>query len=295
MKKKKGASKGQIILHIFFILLCLCYVYPILLLISVSFEGTEHLKFNLIPIEFSLKAYTQIFANPKKIIDGYAVTIFYSTVATIASLFVMAMFAYALSKRDFKYRGILTFLLFFTTLFSGGLVPSYIINSKYLHLNNTVWIYVLPVLLSAWNTIVLRTFIQGLPEGLDEAAKLDGASEFRICFQIMLPLTKPALASVGFLTFVSLWNDWQVSSIYIRDPELYSLQYMLKIILDSTEALQEMVNSGSVYLTDAEDQLKNLESLRFSMAVVAAGPMMFIFPFFQKYFAEGLTLGSVKG
>ena len=294
-KKKKKVSWGQVALHVFFVLLSFCYIYPFLLLISISFEGAAYSEFSLIPKEFSTAAYKQIFATPKKIIDAYIVTGFYSIAATLGSLVVMAMFAYALSKRDFKYRNALTFLLFFTTLFSGGLVPSYIVNSKLLHLNNTIWIYIIPALMNAWNVIVIRTFFQGLPEGLNEAARIDGASELRICFQIVMPLATPALASVGFLAFIGHWNNWSTSQVYIREPELYSLQYLLKIILDGEEALKEMVNSGMLSTQDMENQLKNLESLRFAMAVVAAGPMAFVFPFFQKYFAKGLTLGSVKG
>ncbi len=294
-RKHKKVPYGQIALHTFFILLCACYVYPLLLLIAVSLEGARRPLFSLRIQEFSVAAYQQIFATPEKILKAYAVTGFYSIVATLGSLVVMAMFAYALSKKDFKYRNIITFLLFFTTLFNGGLVPSYLVNSKLLHLNNTIWIYIIPSLISAWNVIVIRTFFQGLPEGLNEAARIDGASELRICFQIIIPLATPALASVGFLSFISHWNNWYTCQIYIRDINLYSLQYLLKVILDGEEMLKEMVASGMISGMDMRDQLENLESLRFAMAVVAAGPMMFVFPFFQKYFAKGLTLGSVKG
>lgn len=295
MKKNRRISWGQIALHVFFVCLCICYVYPLLLLISISFEGYSGAQFGLIPREFTLRGYQQVFAQAERIIRGYGVTTFYSVVGTLGSLVVMAMFAYALSKKDYKLRNPITFLLFFTTLFSGGLVPSYIINSKYLHLNNTIWIYIFPILMNAWNVIVIRTFFQGLPEGLNEAARLDGASELRICFQIVIPLATPVLASVGFLTFIELWNNWYVSSVYIKNPDLYSLQYILKLILDSEEALREMVNNGRLSAEELQAHLSNLETLRFSMAIVAAGPAMLIFPFFQKYFAKGLTLGSVKG
>lgn len=295
VNRKGKIEWGQVMLNIFFMALCVCYIYPLLLLISVSFEGASRANFSLIVQEFTLDAYKQVFSTPKKILNGYIVTGFYSVVATLGSLVVMSMYAYPLSKRDFKYRNVLTFLLFFTTLFSGGLVPSYYINVKFLHLNNTIWIYIFPALLSAWNVIVIRTFFQGLPDGLYDAARIDGASEFRICFQIVIPLAVPALASVGFLSFINHWNNWQTAQIYIRNPDLYSLQYILKIILDSEESLKELAATGFLSQLDADKQLKNLESLRFAMAVIAAGPMTFIFPFFQKYFSKGLTLGSVKG
>lgn len=291
--KKKKISVGQIALHVFFILLCICYVYPLLILIAASFEGASNPQFSLRIQEFTLEAYRQVFANPAKILKGYGVTAFYSVTATFGSLVVMTFFAYAISKSDFKYRSVLTFLLFFTTLFNGGLVPTYLVNSKLLHLNNTIWIYVLPSLMNAWNVIVLRTFFQGLPDSLYEAARIDGASELRICFQIVIPLATPALASVGFLAFINHWNDWYTCSIYVREPDLYSLQYILKVILDDVAYLQEMLANGTI--AGLEESLKNLESLRFAMAVVLAGPMLFVFPFFQKYFAKGLTIGSVKG
>lgn len=301
MKNKKFVSKhkkntiGQVALHVFFILLCLCYLYPMLLLITISFEGANNVGFSLVVKEFSTAAYAQIFANPQKILKAYGVTALFSAASTLGCLVVTAMFAYALSKRDFKYRNILTFLLFFTTLFNGGIVPSYLINTKLLHLNNTIWIYILPTFISAWNVIVVRTFFQGLPEGLNEAARIDGASEFRICFQIIIPLATPALASIGFLHFIGNWNDWYTTSVYIRKPDLYSLQYLLKIILDNEEYLKEIMKEGVISREEVENQVQNLESLRFAMGVVAVGPMAFVFPLFQKYFAKGLTLGSVKG
>ena len=149
--------------------------------------------------------------------------------------------------------------------------------------------------MNAWNVIVLRTFFQGLPEGLSEAARIDGASELRICFQIILPLATPALASVGFLAFIGHWNNWSTSQIYIRNPDLYSLQYLLKIFMDGLTELKAMVDSGMITGEGINDELRNLESLRFSMAVLAAAPATIVFPFFQKYFAKGLTIGSVKG
>ena len=296
MKKRNTRfPTGQIFLNLFFVLVCICYVYPLLLLLTISVEGAPDAGFSVIIKEFTLQAYQQIFSRPERILRAYGVTFFYSIVATFGSLLVMSMFAYALSKRDFKYRNFITFLLFFTTLFSGGIVPSYLVNAKLLHLNDTIWIYIFPFLMNAWNCIVLRTFFQGLPEGLHEAARLDGASELRICFQIVIPLSLPALASIGFLTFINHWNQWYTTSIYVRDMNLYSLQYLLKIYMDGEEQVREMMQQGYLSEVDADKQLKNLETLRFAMAVVAAGPMMFVFPFFQKYFEKGLTLGSVKG
>lgn len=295
VKKKKPVRWGQVCLNLFFIVLCLFYVYPLLLSVAISFEGSTTGSFSLIVKEFTIKAYQQIFSRPGKILQAYKVTFSYSVIATLGSLVVMSMFSYALSKRDFKFRNVLTFLLFFTTLFSGGIVAEYLVNAKLLHLNDKFAVYIFPSLMSAWNCIILRTFFQGLPDGLAEAARIDGASELRICFQIFIPLSMPALASIGFLTFISQWNQWYTTSIYIRDIDLYSLQYLLKIYMDSEASIREMMEQGMMSELEAAQQLKNIEALRFAMAVVAAGPMMFVFPIFQKYFAKGLTLGSVKG
>lgn len=206
----------------------------------------------------------------------------------------MLLFAYALSRRYFKLRNVLTFLLFFTTLFNGGLVGSYIVNATLLHLNDKIWVYILPGVVNAWNIIVIRTYLQGLSEEMFEAARLDGASELRICFNIVAPLSKPVLASVGFLRFIDAWNNWSTSQIYIRNPNLISIQYLLKQILDSIEAMTQMIENGGGY-AGIEQQLANAEALRFAMAVVVAVPVLCVFPFFQKYFAKGMTIGSVKG
>lgn len=293
--KKKKKSMGQVMLHIIFILMSLCYIIPFILILSISFTSGEAVTstgFSLIPKEFSLEAYRMIFENPVRILNAYKTTIISSVAATAGSLIVMAMFAYPLSRPNFKMKNLLTFILFFTTLFSGGLVPSYLVNTKLLHLNDTIWIYIFPCLMNAWNVIVIRTYFKNLPGDLIEAAKIDGASELRICFRIVIPLSTPVLASVGFLTFITRWNDWMTSKIYIRKQNLYSLQYLLKQILDNAEFMQTLVKEGSSLL---KDMIFPTESFRFAMAIVAAGPMLFVFPFFQKYFAEGLTLGSVKG
>lgn len=184
----------------------------------------------------------------------------------------------------------------FTMLFHGGLIPTYILNAKYLHLKDSFWIYIFPHLIGAWYIIVMRTFFSQLPESLIDSAKIDGARELRIFFQIIIPLSKPVLATVSLLILLDRWNDWMTSMIYINNTKLYTLQYMLQKILNEIEYVKQMAsmaaNSSSV-----EMDISNLpgENMRFAMSVVAAGPMMVIFPFFQKYFVKGLTVGSVKG
>lgn len=301
MAERKASGKGhaksrvaQRFLNLFFILLCLCYILPLMLLISVSFEGSRGQEFSLIPKQFSIGAYAMILQNPVRLFRAYGVTAFYSIVGVLGSLVVMSLFAYALSRRHFKLRGVLSFLLFFTTLFSGGMVPSYIINSRYLHLNDTIWIYILPGLVNAFNVIVIRTYFQNLPVELFECAHLDGASELQICFRIAIPLSTPALASVGFLRFVDAWNNWSTSQVYIRNTKLFSLQYLLKLILDDIQYMEQLVEEGRASAAMIQE-LANAESMRFAMTVMATVPALLVFPFFQKYFAKGLTLGAVKG
>jgi len=177
-------------------------------------------------------------------------------------------------------------------LFSGGMVPSYLVNTRYLHLDNTIWIYILPALVVAYHVFVLKAGYKGVPEELIDAAKVDGANEFYICFKIVMPLSKATLATIAFLNLVSLWNNWMTSSIYIQNPELYSLQYLLQRILKEAEFMKQLAEEGQLLSISG---LTPLESLRYAMAIVMAGPMLVIFPFFQKYFVKGMTLGAVKG
>ena len=286
---------GQIVLNLIFVLICLCYVLPLLLVVTISLTDKATLSnsgFTLLPANPSLASYRAIFAKPEQILDAYGVTIFFTVLTTAGAIFMQSTIAYALSRRDFALRKPITFIIFFTTLFGGGMVPSYILNTSYLHLGNTIWIYILPSLVSVWNVIVLRTNFQGIPDGLVEAATIDGAGEWRICFSFVLPLSLPALASIGFLTFIAKWNEWFTCQLYIKNVKLYSLQFLLQKLLKEAEYAQQLLEAGMI---NAEDVEIPSESYRFAMAVVAMGPMLFVFPFFQKYFAKGLTLGAVKG
>lgn len=292
---KQHSKTGQLFLHIFFILLSLMYILPFLLLISISISSESAIKeygYTLLPKVIDLAAYKQIFRNPATMLDAYKVTIIFSLATTALSIIVTSLAAYPLSRQNCKFRKIFSFYLFFTMLFSGGLVPSYLINTRYLHLDDTIWIYILPGIVSAWNVIIVRTFFQGLPKELIEASKIDGLSEVGILFIIIIPLSTPVLATIGFMTLLGKWNDWNTSLIYINDRSLYSLQYMLQKILNEAEFLKQASTDGTGLVDNVEAPT---ESLRYAMAMVAAGPMLVIFPFFQKYFTQGLIVGSVKG
>lgn len=299
---KKG-QRYKIWIHILFVLISLCYILPVLLVISVSFSSetsvTQGAGYSLIPQEFTLDAYKMAFGNASQVIKAYGITIAESVLGTVLVLLVAGMIAYALSRTSFAYKGVITFIVFFTMLFSGGMIPTYIVYASYYHLNDTFWIYILPGMAGgAWNTLMMRTFFKGIPESLFESAKLDGANEFKIFMKIAAPLSKPVLATVGFMTLVARWNDWNTSLVYIRNQNLYTLQYLLQRILNEAEFLKEMLtndmlSSSGIDVTEVVAQ--PTETLKYAMCIIAAGPMLVVFPFFQKYFVKGTTIGAVKG
>ena len=296
MKMKHTTKFGQIILNVIFIIISCMYIIPFMLLISISISNEGYLKkqgYSLIPRQIDFEAYKQIFRNPNAILDAYGVTIIFTVMTVLLGVIIMCMAAYPLSRKNCKFRNAFSFYLFFTMLFSGGLVPSYIINSKYLHIDNTIWVYILPGIMSAWYTFIIRSFFQGLPNELIEAAKIDGASETRVLMQLIIPLSTPVIATIAFNLAIGKWNDWNTALIYIRNPRLYSLQYLLQKILNEAEFLENAATQN--YSGNFENIEVPTESMRYAMAILAAGPMMFIFPFFQKYFTQGLTVGSVKG
>lgn len=293
-KRKKKIPWGQVVLHAFFIIMVLMYILPFMLTISISFSDEKALikeGYSLFPRDFTLDAYKLAFRNPAQILQSYKVTIVFTLVATACSILIMGVMAYPLSRPNYKLRRPFTFFVFFTMLFSGGMVPSYILNVQYLHLNDTIWIYILPGLVSAYNLIIIRTNYKSLPNELIEAAKVDGAKEMYICFKIVMPLCKPVLASVGFLFLVAKWNDWYTSLLYIHEAKLYSLQYLLQKILKESEYLKQLAETGQLM----GGEVFPSESFRYAMALIAAGPVLMIFPLFQKYFSKGMTLGGVKG
>ncbi len=291
---QKNRYLGQILLHIFFVMLSLTYIVPFLLLIAISVTDETVLSevgYSLIPQKFSLEAYRHVFRNPQQLIDSYRTTILFTVLYTFFTVVVTTMTAYPLSRSNFKYKKVLTWYIFITMIFGGGLVPSYLVNANLLNIDNTIWVYVLPGLVSAWNVIIVRTFFQGIPESLIESAKIDGASELATFIRIIIPLSTPVMATIGFLQMVAKWNDWNTALIYIKDAKLYSLQYMLQRILREVEFVKQMASQGANF----NDYELPTEGLRYATALLAAGPMIIVFPFFQKYFTKGMTIGAVKG
>ncbi len=295
MLNKKKFSLGQLVLHLVFILLCCCYIIPFILIISVSFTDEAAIiqnGYSMIPSKFSTAAYEMIFKNPTQVLNSYRTTITFTVLATVLAVLVMGIMAYPMARSTFKYNKFIAFYVLFTMLFGGGMVPMYLLITRYLQMKNTIWVYVLPGLVTAYNLIIIRTNYKSLPEELIEAAKLDGASEIFICFRIVMPLCKPVLASIAFLFFVGKWNDWMTAMLYIDDPSMYSLQYLLQKILNNMKFMKQLAQQGAVSMQNMEVPS---ESFRYAMAIVSAGPVLVVFPLFQKYFAKGMLLGGVKG
>lgn len=291
---KKKRNIGQIILHAVFLVISCIYIIPFWLVIAVSLTEENAIAkygYSLIPKVFSVKAYQMVFSDMTQLLQSYKVTILFTVVATTLSIVIMAVAAYPLARATFRYRRFFTIFILITMLFNAGMVPNYMLIVKYLHLNDTIWAYIFPGLVSANYLLIIRTNYANLPVELVEAAKIDGATELYICFKIMIPLSKPVLASTGFLFLVSKWNDWNTALLYIRKVDLYSLQYLLQKILREAQYLQQMAAEGMLLA----DEIFPTESYRYAMAVVAAGPVLVIFPFFQKYFSKGMTIGGVKG
>jgi putative aldouronate transport system permease protein len=271
--------------------LSLASVLPILLVISASLSSEAALArygYTLLPREFSLVGYQYIFQNVQQILRSYGVTLLVTVGGTLLSLLVTALFAYTLSRRDFALRQPLAAYLFFTLLFSGGLVPSYILITQYLQLRNNLLVLILPYLVGPFNVLILRTYFAALPEDLLDAARVDGAGEWRIFFQIVLPLSTPALATISLFIALAYWNDWWLALLYITDQRLMPIQLLLYNLLTNFTVISDNPL--------AEQLVKPpLLPIRMGMVVLTVLPVALLFIFVQRHFVRGLTIGSLRG
>ncbi len=297
MRKKIKITADEAIFNIigYLILTLIGFItiYPFLVLIGSSFAKESDILtfgYTIIPNNISLESYSLIFFNPQKILKAYLVTIFITIVGTSTALLVSTMSAYVLSKKNLKYRNAMAFYIYFTTLFSGGLAPFYIVVSNVLHLRNSIWVLLLIPMFVPTNILyilILRNFIKSIPQSLTEAAEIDGAGDFYIFMKIILPLSKPALASIGLFIALYYWNDWWSAMMFIDKQSLYPLQYVLYQILSSVNVAAYMVNNIASFNMPKE-------TLKLAMTVVSTGPIILLYPFLQKYFIKGVTLGSLK-
>ena len=281
------------------LILSLLMLVPLALVIVVSFSSGDSIAsqgYTFTPTEWTLQGYKYLFKMGDQVLASYKITIIHTALGTLMSLFVMSMYSYVIAQRNFVHRKFFTWFLFFTMLFSGGLVPHYIMNVRYLHIDDSLWIFLLPSLVSAYNVIILRTFITStIPDTLFEAARIDGANHFRIYFSIVLPLFKAGIATIALFNVVGRWNDWFTGMLYIKNPDLVPIQTMLKNIQDDIEFLKQ--NAEIAGTPDGLQLLNSLpgQNLRMACTVIVIVPILAAYPFFQRYFVHGLTVGSVKG
>lgn len=293
----KSSKLSQAIVISVLIAITILTILPFVMLVSISISNEQQVVeygYSIIPRGIDFSAYKYVLQNPETILRAYGVTATYSFVAMVLAVLFMAMLAYPLSKRDFKGKKTISFYVYFTMLFGGGLVPTYILITEYLNLDDTLWVYILPGLISPWYVFMMRTFFQDIPYEISESACIDGAGEYTIFFRMILPLSKPVLATVALFTFLAKWSDWNTAMLYINDDNLISLQYLLQRIMENITLLTTISDSGGLAMTLSDVEIPS-ETVRMAMAVIVAGPALLIFPFFQKYFVKGLTVGSVKG
>jgi len=272
-----------------FSLLC---VIPFILILSISFSDEKAISdfgYSIVPRNFTTYAYSYIFKFPDVIINAYQVTILVTAIGTAISLLITAMLAYPLSRNHLKYRNALSFYIFFTLLCNGGMVSWYIITTQYLHLKENIWALIIPYLANSWYILLMRNFFRAVPDALIEAAKLEGAGDFRIFVQIAMPLSKPGLATIALFIALGYWNDWWLGLFLITGNEhAVPLQLLLNRLMSTAQFLQtnpEAVSKGIMIPG---------ESARMATCILVIGPIIFIYPFFQKYFIKGLIVGAVK-
>ena len=290
-----AGKKFNLVLNIVFVILAFLCLFPILLTLSISLSSTESIMeygYRLIPAKFSIVAYKYIFSNPSTILNAYGVTIFNTVVGAAASVLVISHVAYPLSRSDFKLRLPITYYILFTMLFSGGQVASYMVVTTMYHLQNTRWVMILPCLMSPWYMVVLRTFFKtGVPNAIIESGKLDGAGELRILWQLIFPIALPGIATIALFQVLMFWNEWNLPLLYITNPKLYNLQFLLQQMMQNIQ----MINESPEFAAQSAGAAKlPSESARMALCFVAMGPILVTYPFFQKYFIQGLTVGSVK-
>lgn len=296
MEKKLTLEKiiFNLVGYTFVTLFALMCLLPFIMLISGSITDEATIikeGYGLFPKAFSLESYRFIFKHPMEIARAYQITLLVTAVGTIAGLLLTTMTAYVLQRKDFRYRNAFAFYFFFTTLFSGGLVPWYVMIVSYLGLKDSILALITPMLLNVFYIIIMRSFISStIPDAIGESAKIDGASDFRIFVSIILPLSKPALATIGLFIALNYWNDWFHAMLFVNKANLFPLQYFLYKVLNSINFANSAVASQGGISVEMPK-----ESFKLAMTVIATGPILLLYPFVQRYFIRGITIGAVKG
>lgn len=296
-KKHKGYDRlvFSVVSHLALIVLSAACLLPFWLVISGSVSEQQSIRLNgyrLIPEQVSLEAYRMLFRIPEELINAYGVTILVTAVGTGLGLLVTSMASYVLANKNFRYRYQVSFFFYFTSIFGGGLVPWYIFNTKYLHFHNHMIALILPILVNVTYLLILKSYMMSIPESLYESAYLDGAGDMVVYFRIALPLSKAGLATVGLFIALNYWNDWYNAMLFLDEGrrELYPLQYYLNNILTKAQAINAAAARSGIPASDVPS-----EPMKLAMTVIATGPIVLLYPFLQKYFVKGVTIGAVKG
>jgi putative aldouronate transport system permease protein len=284
----------QVISYVAVTAFALFCIVPFALILSASLSSEASIMksgFGIFPRDFSLTAYEYIFKAPRQLIGSYVVTITMTVCGTAIGLFIISMTGYALHRKDFPFRNHISFFIYFTTLFSAGLAPTFLWIARDLGLRGSYFAVFLQLLMTPWLIILMKNFMRTVPYEIVERGKVDGAGDFRIFAQLCLPMMKPALATIGLFLALSYWNEWYLSSLYLGSTvEFKPLQYHLYNIINTANALRNSVAGSNVSITDLPSN-----SLKMASAIVAIGPILLLYPFIQKYFVTGLTVGAVKG
>lgn len=292
--KDRSAIPFHAIKAVLLTLLSILCVLPFIVIISGSF--TDNLTilrngFSLLPRDFTVEAYKTIFRSPQDIIQAYKMNFYYTFMGTLFGLLVITLTAYVISRKEFKYRNQVAFLIYFTTIFGGGMIPWYLMYANVLNLRGTTLAIWFPALMTPFLVILMRTFIVGsVPDAVVESAKIDGAGHWIVFWKIVLPVLGPGLATVGLFQALGYWNDWYRSSMFSTSSETWSLQFYLYDMVNSTQAMRQMAQNVNLDTTDLPTQ-----SVKLAMAVVATGPVLLFYPFVQRFFVSGITIGAVKG
>ena len=294
MKLKKNLKSTTVIAYIVVSIFALFCLFPFIMVVSGSLTPEEDIVkygYSLIPRRISFDAYRILLYDIDRILNSSKITIFVTVVGTLCSLLVNSMAGYVLSRKV-RYQKPLLIFTIITMLFSGGMVPWYIVCVRYLHLKDTVWALILPTVARAWYIFLLRNFFKGIPEEMYESSKIDGASELTTFVKIMLPLAKPAIATVTLFASLAYWNDWWAGLMLIDDSNKQPLQLLLRTIVSNTQFLQSSPNAG---MMQEVSNILPVESVKMAIVILTIGPIIFVYPFIQKYFVKGIMVGAVKG
>lgn len=297
LKMNRVKPVTNFLFNLLFVILALCAILPVVFVFIISISSEESIRqvgYSFLPVELSSKAYLFLWNERETIFNALLVSVTVTCVGTLLGLTLTTTMGYALSRPGFKLKKFYTWVIFIPMLFSGGLVACYVVNANILGLRNTIWVLILPLMVSSYNIVICKTYFKtSIPDGIIESAKIDGATQMRTFLSIVVPISKPLFATIALFLSFGYWNDWFLSSLYISDKRLISLQALLNNIMRSLEYMTNNPTAG-VSLQQYRAQMPG-ESVRMAIAIVIVIPIACAYPFFQKYFISGLTIGAVKG